>query len=127
MRVAALGEAKRQSRRGLPWQGQPMRSEAHVTRARIAYSSLMAGIGDRFVKIVPAVPDEFVAPGAAALMALYGIALFFYLLPFSLWEPYFGFLMLICFTLITRNALAESRAEKARQHEHGHDAERDES
>jgi len=117
-----------------------MQGKAHPTQARIAHSSLRAGIGDLFVKVVslrasigdlfvkvvPAVPDKFVVPGVLALWTLYGIALFLYLLPFSFGLPYFGVLMLVGFAILVRNALAESRAEKARQHERDHANEHDE-
>jgi len=91
-----------------------MQSEAHPTRTKIECSSLLVSTRDRFAKIVPAIPDKFVAPSAAALVVLYGIGFLFYLLPFSLWIPWFWAVVLIGSAIFVRNSLAESQAEKVK-------------
>jgi hypothetical protein len=100
-----------------------MQSKAHPTRAGIAHSSLLTGIGDRFIAIVPAFPDDFLMPITVCLGLIYFIADMLINIPIWCLVAYFGTIIVVGSAIFARNGLAEGRAKKARQHEHDHDAE----
>ena len=130
MRVPALSEAKSQSRRRLPWQGQTMQGKAHPACAQAAPSSPLASLGWHLFGVLdrrlPKVSDDVILTLAVtSSLLLIALDVVGALPGWSVWA-YTGALLAVSFTLLTRNTLCLIRAEKTQKRECDHAYERDE-